>query len=391
MSGGSDSTALLVAAKEFADRYRVKMQAATVDHGLRQEAASEAAQVARLCETLGVTHCVLTLEGLDASANLQERARLGRYDALRRWAQTERLSMVLIGHTRDDVAETFLQRLARGAGVDGLAEMDWHWKTGPLDWFRPFLELSRDDLQDFLRDKGIDWSEDPSNDDIRFERVRVRKALAVLGDLGINAERISESAVHLRMARTALERQARDAADVVEQDALGDLLLSWQNFVTLPFEARRRVAVGLVRWVGRRPHPPRRDEQHELLRKLWDKQTCTVSGCVVTCGADKMLRFARERGDIGTASGPTTEIWDGRWRLDGPHSDGLRIAALGDEGLKSCKGWRETGLERRSLEASPAVWRGDVLVAAPMAGLANGWCATLTRSKEQFLSSLLTH
>ena len=73
---------------------------------------------------------------------------------------------------------------------------------------------------------------------------------------------------------------------------------------------------------------------------------------------------------------PAGERWD-RWDLTGPAAPGLEIAALGDEGLLQCPHWRETGLPRASLLASPAVWHGEALIAAPLAGLENGWKARI--------------
>jgi tRNA(Ile)-lysidine synthase len=84
-------------------------------------------------------------------------------------------------------------------------------------------------------------------------------------------------------------------------------------------------------------------------------------------------------------------VWDKRWRFIGPDSKDLHGAALGPAGLLQCPVWRETKVPRTSLMASPAVWRGEVLVAAPLAGLANGWEARLAQGEEDFFASILTH
>ena len=88
------------------------------------------------------------------------------------------------------------------------------------------------------------------------------------------------------------------------------------------------------------------------------------------------MRLAREWKAVETHKTPTNQPWDTRWHLDGPHAPDLEIRALG-EAVKDTP-WRETGMPRQSLLASPAVWRGETLIAAPVAGLTNGWTAQAT-------------
>ena len=96
--------------------------------------------------------------------------------------------MVALGHTQDDQAETVLMRLARRAGVDGLSGMAaWRVHLG-VGWVRPLLGVARGELRDWLKARGQDWIEDPSNEALRFDRVKARRALAALGPLGIDAE-----------------------------------------------------------------------------------------------------------------------------------------------------------------------------------------------------------
>ena len=117
VSGGSDSVALLLALRKFLPKENLK--AVTVDHGLRTEAALEAEWVGQLCSTIGVEHNILKAVDLVPGPNLQARARDVRYSLLAKWGQS--CDILCLGHSQTDVAETFLIRLARGSGVDGLA------------------------------------------------------------------------------------------------------------------------------------------------------------------------------------------------------------------------------------------------------------------------------
>ena len=176
VSGGSDSLALLFLLHEWA---QVPIAAATVNHGLREEAQSEVELVAGVCDDLGIPHRALKWQGWDGKGNLQDQARQNRYSLLADWARGERCETVALGHTMDDQAETFLMRLARSSGIDGLSGMDGRIWRNDQRFDRPLLSVRRAELQDYLTQRGVDWVDDPSNEDERFDRVKARKALRI--------------------------------------------------------------------------------------------------------------------------------------------------------------------------------------------------------------------
>ncbi|MBB3859821.1 tRNA(Ile)-lysidine synthase [Novosphingobium hassiacum] len=176
VSGGPDSLALLLLVHEVAPR---NFSVATVDHGLRPEAAAEAATVADLCDARGIEHSTLTL-AMAKGSGVQERARTARYAALAAWARAANLSAIVTAHHADDQAETMVMRLNRGAGVRGLAGMR-PVATVPGDptlaLLRPLLAWRRDELLEVVRAQGLKPADDPSNRDQHYERVRIRDAL----------------------------------------------------------------------------------------------------------------------------------------------------------------------------------------------------------------------
>ncbi|MCH8169255.1 MAG: tRNA lysidine(34) synthetase TilS, partial [Proteobacteria bacterium] len=170
ISGGGDSTALLIIAARWAGKRGRAIAAATVDHGLRRESAAEAAGVAALCARLGIAHRILPAGDLAAAGgNLSAAAREARFALLGDWARARDLSAVLLGHTMDDQAETVLMRLARGSGAEGLAAMQPVLRRDRMLWLRPLLGVRRAALRAVLRDAGIDWVEDPTNQDAHFD------------------------------------------------------------------------------------------------------------------------------------------------------------------------------------------------------------------------------
>lgn len=175
VSGGGDSLALLLLAHAvIPDR----IMAATVDHGLRSESGQEAAMVARLCGDLGVPHDILAVT-LDAG-NVQERARAARYRALADWCARRGLWASTTAHQLDDQAETIVMRLNRGSGLAGLAGVRSRGilPGAGLLVLRPLLGWRRAELADLVEKAGFVPARDASNEDIRFDRIRVRRALA---------------------------------------------------------------------------------------------------------------------------------------------------------------------------------------------------------------------
>jgi tRNA(Ile)-lysidine synthase len=384
VSGGSDSLALLHAARAWG----VVVEAVTVDHGLRPEAAEEAAYVAEVCRGLGVPHSVLRWEGWDGRGNLQDQARQNRYALIAGWAEALRLRSVALGHTKDDQAETLLMRLAREAGVEGLASMRLVFEREGVRFDRPFLFDRRADLRAYLTSLGVRWIEDPSNEDESFGRVRARRALESLAPLGIEAEALFRVALNLRDASDALGQMASDFARAKVKAAGGDLIFDRTALRRLPAEIARRLAGHAPMFVASAAYPPRREPLDGLMEHLRAAGSVTLHGCLVTV-SDMTVRVAREHAAVAGLRGPTQAMWDRRWRLAGPHEDGLEVRALG-EAVRACPDWRTTALPRASLLASPSVWRGDVLVAAPVAGMGNGWTAEAPGAAD-FAAALISH
>jgi len=392
VSGGGDSMALLDLMLWHTQDRGFTVKAVTLDHGLRTASAEEAAHVAAFCAERDVPHDVLTWS-CDGTGNLPARARAARYDLIGQWARSRELDMVMLGHTRQDIAETFLMRLARGAGLDGLSAMAQRFDRNDTHWARPLLLCDRDVLRDYLHDRGIGWHEDPTNDDPAYDRSRARQVLDTLAPLGISVGTLVDAAFHLGSARHALEHVTRTEAQRLVAADRGDLILSPNPMPPAPPEIHRRLLVRALQWVSGAEYPPRRSALINLDAALTDNGRHTVAGCLVLREQgqrrrEDTLRITREWNAVRQLDTPSDAIWDGRWRLNGPHSAGLTIRALG-EAVRDCPGWRETGLPRASLRASPAVWRGPDLIAAPLAGLANGWSAALAKPRDDFNAWLL--
>lgn len=173
VSGGPDSMAMLALA---AAALPGCIAAATVDHGLRPEAADEARMVAAECARLGIPHATLT-GTMPSGASLQAQARTLRYRLLAGHARAVGADAIATAHHADDQAETFLMRAARGVGLSGLAGIRARTVIEGIPVVRPLLDWRRAELRAIARRAGLPFVDDPANSDDRHDRSRFRALL----------------------------------------------------------------------------------------------------------------------------------------------------------------------------------------------------------------------
>ncbi len=382
VSGGADSVALMVLLSQWRDWLEArgkevpKITVLTVDHGLRPAAAEEATKVAIWAKALSLTHKLLTWEGDKPSSNLQAEARAARYRLLTDWCRTGRgRADLLTAHHLDDQAETFLIRLQRGSGVDGLSAMAPVRPHQGVRILRPLLDIPRERLKATLLKAGHAWVEDPSNEDERFLRVQVRNALPELEALGISRDRLVSTAKAMGRARAGLEF----STDVLERKAV-----HWQPFgyadvetarlQDVPDEIALRLLARLIQRVGGSDYPPRLASLETLLEAVRSDalgRGRTLGGVKFTSRLAhfRVLREAAAAHQALDLVSGSPLVWDGRFdvRLTGRKTAGT-VRALGRVGLSQVK---EEGLPlpadvpKLALETLPALWRGDELLVQP--------------------------
>jgi tRNA(Ile)-lysidine synthase len=390
VSGGGDSMALLHLLNDWRREGGPDLSVVTVDHGLRPEAAAEAAGVAVAAMALGLPHRTLRWEGGHEGGNLPDRARRARYGLIAGWAKAEGIGTVALGHTADDQAETLLMRLARGSGVDGLAGMADRRDHLGLCWARPLLAARRSALRALLAARGVDWVEDPTNEDAIFDRVKARAALGALAPLGVTVEGLVETADRMRMARRALAEAAVALAGRAARLEAGDVILDREAIAGAADELRYRLIARALMLVSGADYRPRFEALKAVVTRALAGQRATLSGCIILPRKGG-LHITRELAAVAGVTARPGGVWDGRWRLNGPAEAGQEVRALGEAGLSGCPGWRATGRPRLALLASPAVWHGTRLIAAPLAGRAAGWAAECLYDAMSYRHGLIVH
>ncbi len=282
VSGGPDSLALLLLAHAALPG---EIAVASIDHGLRPEAAGEVALVEQVCAARGIPFAALKVKV--APGNLQAQARAARYAALAQWARARDLGALATAHHADDQAETLLLRLNRGSGLAGLASVR---PVSLLDdsetlLLRPLLGWRKAELAAVVADAGITPADDPSNANPDFDRVQMRARLAANDWLDVRA--LATSAAHLAEGWRAIAWYAG---------------LDWDDMVH-PDESRKDGAPGLVYYAN----VPRivaietitriirelgghctRAEAGRAFDRLWRGEQASLGGVLAVPGVERM-------------------------------------------------------------------------------------------------------
>ncbi|MEM1302129.1 MAG: tRNA lysidine(34) synthetase TilS [Pseudomonadota bacterium] len=403
VSGGGDSMAMLYLAAPWARVMGIRLFVCTVNHNLRLEASNEAALVAAACAELGLHHQVLDWHW-DGQGNLQDAARKGRIDLIDRWRGA--VQHVVVAHTLDDQAETFVMRLARGSGVDGLSGMSGkralprrndrvplHQHPNGPPWpptrvgrgwvVRPLLGVRRAELRHYLKALHITYADDPSNDDPRFDRIKVRQAWDALAPLGLTPERLAGTAAQMARARDALQDAALVAhrACRAEDDQVSaqiDVVYDRDLFAQQRREIQLRLLTAALRFVAMADYPPRLSALENALDRALGGAATTLHGAYILPHKARLFICAEYEKvkDIRPV--------DGYWRDF--YVGSMDVRALGRDGAAQIRD--QTDLPARVLWPAPAVWDGDRVLATPRLGPNPHWYpASGGIGPEHFLTS----
>jgi tRNA(Ile)-lysidine synthase len=367
VSGGSDSLALMHLAGRWAGGRRLTVL--TVDHGLRPESAAEAEQVARWAASLGLAHVTLRWEGEKPRTGLQAAAREARYRLMQEWCEANGIAALLTAHTLDDQAETVMMRIARGTSIEGLAAIAPIVRlSSSLQLHRPLLALTRAGLRQMLTAQGQAWIEDPSNEDMRFERVRVRKLMPALAAAGITSEKLALLAsraldAHRALCEATIEFLARHS----RHHPQGYCTIAREAYDGLSEEAKVRV---LARQIGRYGGggAPERGELKLLAAALGlGRNTRRTLGGAIIAARSRQILIGREPGRIDPHPVPLVDgmLWDHRFTIHASRSGPFTVAPA------ALPVPRESRNETPDFvcKSLPAVFGGGKLIAIPTLGI----------------------
>jgi tRNA(Ile)-lysidine synthase len=293
VSGGGDSLALLHLAARWAKATKKTAPLVlVVDHGLRPGSAAQARGVAKAARALGLATTLLRWTPRESmQGGIEAAAREARYRLMGAALRRAKRSTLYVGHTEDDQAETFLLRLARGSGLDGLSAMRAlapfpHADFPELAVARPLLGFTRAELRGWLTARKLAWLEDPMNSDPRFDRVKVRRLAPALAEAGLGSGRIALAARHMAAAREALELVTGAVLERAVRPTPADsrqpgLLLDPAALAAAPRELSLRALAALLQRVSGRAYRPRFAALERLHGRI---AAATLGGGATLCG-----------------------------------------------------------------------------------------------------------
>jgi tRNA(Ile)-lysidine synthase len=371
LSGGRDSLALTLLVSQWALKKGYQVTALTVDHGLRENSGDEAKAVAQMMKEWSIPHVILPWQGDKPQANIQATARQARYRLLLDWCRSHDVHSLFVGHHLEDQAETFLLRLARGSGVDGLSAMISCQNQGYVNILRPFLTISRQRIEKFLKDKNIVWIEDPSNQSRQFSRIRLRQLQNQMEKEGFTSLRLAQTAHRMRRVRQALEHIVTEIIkNNVQVYSEGYCLFKKNILRDNPEEIGLRVIALLLKMMGDTVYRPRLERLERLYETLIHSSDCehTLSGCKISSQSDS-ITICRETGRITerlVIRDSEPFWWDSRYFCSVESSYPLSIFALQDKGVIDLKKLKISIPFSFDIATSlPTFYHNDEIVAVP--------------------------
>jgi len=382
VSGGSDSLGLGLLLAEWVRERDGRLMVLTVDHGLRVEAAAECKRVAAIFAA--IPNCsahILRWDGEKPVHGLQAAARTARYALLAEWCRAHGVLHLAVGHTADDQAETVAMRQAHGSGPSGLAGMAALRPENGVRLLRPLLPISRAAIRDWLRMRGRSWIDDPSNELLKFERVRVRQRLT-----DGEAERLREQARQSGEKRDRLERAA--AALLAEAARLHDsgyVAIDREAFVAAGREVQATALRQVILSVSGADYAPDLEDILSLIAKGMTGAR-TQGGCLFQTLQGRLCVFreaAAIAAPLATVPG-WSGAWDGRFDLQVAHpllpASGWAIGPMGEAGMRQAVDRFGIRLKRHPVPlparlALPALWHGEHLVCQPHLKVGEGLAA----------------
>ena len=362
VSGGADSLALSVLARDWATDRGGTVLALVVDHGLRLESETEAALTVARLAAQHIPARRLGLRDLRRGSAMAERARDARYQALFAACAAEGLLHLLLGHHGEDQAETLMIRVLGGSQSRGLAAMAALVETDRVRVLRPLLTIPPACLRRMLTARGLAWVEDPSNRDRHALRARLRLLRAEPGD----------PATDELLAAADVAARARAAEDrVIAEELAARATIRPEGFAILsPGPLSAAAFAALVQAIGGHAYPGRSERLAALARA---PRPATVAGIrLVPAGrlGDGLL-VVREYAAIGApVSAVQGAVWDGRFRI--VRGEGLTnsmvVDALGDDAARFRK---VSGLPASVLRTLPAIRAMERHDGIPRTGAAN--------------------
>ena len=284
VSGGADSLALAFLTKVYALKKDLNPKYFIVDHMLRKGSTYEAYKVKRVLKSLKINSNVLTWKGKKPLSNIQSIARSKRYELLFFKCKKLKISNLVLGHHIDDLIENFFLRMARGSGLKGLVSLGTNTQIKNINLIRPLIKFDKKDLiflSKFIFNFHVD---DPSNHDIKFNRIKIRNLIQEFEDFGLDKKKFQLTIENLKESDQSIkfyvEKNKRENSSFNHRK--GELILK-ENFFDNSHEVIFRSLSDLIHLIGKKVNFVRGKKIENILNKIKERKLRkeTLGGCVI--------------------------------------------------------------------------------------------------------------
>ncbi|MFQ3307158.1 MAG: tRNA(Ile)-lysidine synthase [Candidatus Midichloriaceae bacterium] len=334
LSGGADSMCLLFLMKCYCDLYGIKLIAVTINHNLRKEIKEEISQVTHNINNFKIEHIVIEWHHDGVEKNIQHVAREARYKLLTDFCRSKDIGHLFVAHNKDDQAETVMMRIMRGSGIDGISGMNDLVVKNNIKIVRPLLNFYNSQIRSFLKFHEINWIEDPSNTNDKFDRVKVRKIIKQL-DYNFNIiDRLNLLSCNAKRAKDYIDLEVNKVFKRhCQLFDIGYLTIEREVFLSLHEEIKLRLINMILKYIHNdfSIYPIRIKSLYILLHNLNSEITKTTLGKCIIESKKGMLYFYKELKYIDENDQMLTKnkenIWDNRFKIS-IDKDGYYVSKL---------------------------------------------------------------
>jgi len=284
VSGGPDSLALSFLAKIFAIKNSLKIKYLIVDHKLRKESTSETKYVKKILKNSLMNLEILTWNGTKPKKNIQSIARDKRYDLLINKAKKFNMKNILLGHHLDDLFENFFIRILRGSGLNGLVSLDKKIIKDGVNLIRPLIHVDKKDLIYISKNIFGSYVEDPTNQDDKYKRVKVRNFLKQLNLEGLDRKKFFLTIKNLKIANENIKFYVKkNLSENVTFLQNKQIAILKESFLYQSDEVLFRSFVQLIQIIGKKYHPVRGKKIDKIIKLINLKSSfnVTLGGCII--------------------------------------------------------------------------------------------------------------
>ena len=290
ISGGPDSLALAALSKAYSYENQVKFHYVLVDHNIRKNSKKEAIAVKKLLLKHKI-HLNILMNKSKINKNIQSQARKIRYDLLVKFCKKKKIKIILTAHNLEDQVETFFIRLSRGSGITGLSGMRLLSKLDKnVILFRPLLNTKKNVLIKITKEIFGKYFKDPSNNNNKYLRTKIRGLKKPLNRSGINYDQIIKSINNLASSKETIDEYFKKIFLEVVKKSKKEVSLNLKKFNEINVDLKIRVINQSIKIVKNNYYNPRSEKVTRLIKKIENKAflKATLGGCIFTKKKDNL-------------------------------------------------------------------------------------------------------